>query len=251
VTDLTAIILTHNEERHLPDCLATLTWADERLVLDSGSTDRTVTIAREAGARIATHRFENYGRQRQHALTLATTSWVLFVDADERIPAPLATAIRDAIASEDAAAYWIARENYFWGHRLHGGGWWPDYQLRLLEVARCAYDPDQAVHEVARVDGPTAQLAPPMIHLNYDDLGEFRAKQRAYAELEAERRHAGGYWVRPRNLLLQPLREFRRRYVTLGGWRDGPTGLLLCSLMAWYELVTLQRVARLGPRTRR
>ncbi len=244
MTAITAVVLAHNEEAHLPDCLASLKWADEVLVLDSGSTDRTTAIARSAGARVGSHPFENYSRQRQHALSLVATPWVLFVDADERVPAALAAAVRQAAASGRAAGYWIPRHNYFWGHRMRGGGWWPDHQLRLLEVSRSRYDAIRAVHEVADVDGPTLRLSTPMVHLNYDDLAEFRAKQGEYARLEAERRRNLGQHPRRHHLVLQPLREFLRRYVDLGGWRDGPTGLLLCAFMAWYEFVTLREVSR-------
>jgi (heptosyl)LPS beta-1,4-glucosyltransferase len=279
---VTAVVLTLDEATHLPDCLASLAWADAVLVLDSGSRDATVAIARAAGAQVETHPFENYSRQRQHALALVTTPWVLFVDADERVTPDLAEEVRAAIGQPEPGAglsaeadppttssgvptaispagqpptgtvttspagHWIPRRNDFWGHWMQGGGWWPDRQLRLLRVDRVRYDPSRAVHEVAEVDGPTASLTHPLIHLNYASLAEFRVKQAAYARLEAERRLAEGRRVRPHNLLLQPWREFYRRYVTLEGWKDGGVGLAACGLMAWYELRALVGVWRGG-----
>ncbi len=250
---VTAVVLTLDEAVHLPDCLASLAWADGVVVLDSGSTDATVAIARAAGATVAHHPFENYSRQRQHALDLVPTPWVLFVDADERVPPALAAEIRAVVGGAGAgaagagqdrpAAYWIPRRNDFWGHRLRGGGWWPDHQLRLLRVGRVRYDPDRAVHEVAEVDGPAGRLAEPMVHLNYASRRELRAKQVAYARLEAARRLAAGAPVRPHHFVAQPLRELWRRFVTLGGWRDGPLGLELGLWMAWYELRALWLVA--------
>lgn len=254
---VTAVVLALDEALYLPDCLASLTWADELIVLDSGSTDGTLDIAHAAGARVVHHAFENYARQRQFALSLVATPWVLFVDADERVPAELAAELRAVVASlvrsaQDArssaaaqsssdapAAFWIPRRNVFWGHALRGGGWWPDRQLRLLRVDRVHYDPDQAVHELAVVEGATGALAEPMVHLNYASWGEFRTKQMAYARFEAQKRAARGEGVRARNLVLQPLREFRRRFVALGGWRDGLLGAGLCAWMAWVELRTL------------
>ena len=239
---ITAAVLTRDEEAHLPACLASLRWADEVLVLDSGSKDATVEVARAAGARTAHHAFQNFSLQRQHALGLVTTPWVFFVDADERVPPALAGEARAAVAADGADAYWVPRTNLFWGHPMRGGGWWPDHQLRLLRVERASYDPDRAVHEVAHVRGTASRLTQPLVHLNYASLAEFRAKQATYARLEAERRRAAGGRVRAHNLVLQPWREFWRRYVALAGWRDGPVGLTVCALMAWYEYATLRAV---------
>lgn len=240
---LTAVVLTLNEAVHLPDCLRSLrTLGASVLVLDSLSSDGTQDIARAAGARVVERAFVNYSRQRQAALALVDTPWLLFVDADERVSPALAAAVRAAIASPEAeapAAYWIARRNLFWGHPLRGGGWWPDHQLRLLRVERSRYDPQQAVHELAEVAGSVGRIDEPLLHLNYDSWAEFWSKQQAYARLEAGRRRAAERWPRPHHFLLQPLREFRRRFFSLGGYRDGLLGLGLCLAMAWAELRTL------------
>jgi len=244
---ITAVVLTRDEAEHLPECLASLGFADAVLVLDSESTDATRDIAQAAGARVVVHPFQNFSRQRQAALGLVETPWVLFVDADERVPPALAAEVRQAVVQGAAAGYWIPRANVFFGHRLRGGGWWPDHQLRLLEVARATYDPDRAVHEVAEVDGPTTRLSEPMVHLNYASWAEFRAKQRDYALLEADRRLAEGQRVRVQHLVTRPAREAWRRYVTLGGWRDGWLGVGLALSMAWYEgraLIALSRRTR-------
>ena len=241
---MTAVVLARDEARHLPDCLASLAWADALVVVDSGSTDGTPDVARAAGATVVYHAFENYSRQRQFALGLAATPWLLFVDADERVPAALAAEIRRSLATSAAAGFWLPRHNVFWGHRMRGGGWWPDYQLRLLRPDHAHYDPDRAVHEEAVVDGPTVRLTQPLLHLNYDSPRELWARQNTYARLEAQRRHATGWTRRRRQLLTMPTRAFWRRYVTLGGWRDGWTGLLVCGLMAWHEVEVLRQLAQ-------
>ncbi len=240
---LTAVVLTLNEAPHLPDCLRSLkALGCPVLVLDSCSQDGSQAIARAAGARVEERAFVNYSVQRQAALDLVTTPWLLFVDADERVSEALAAAVGRAIGRDDAAApaaYWIARRNDFWGHALQGGGWWPDHQLRLLRVARARYAPERAVHELAEVDGPLGRIDEPLLHLNYESWSEFWAKQRAYARLEAGRRRAAGLRPRPHHYLLQPLREFRRRFFTLGGYRDGLLGLRLCLAMGAAEGLTL------------
>lgn len=243
---ISAVVLTKDEEAHLGDCLRSLAWVDELLVLDSGSRDGTLRIARAAGARIEHRDFQNFSRQRQHGLTLASAPWVLFVDADERVPAELRDEILALLASGPVAAgYWIPRRNDFWGHRLRGGGWWPDRQLRLLRRDRARYAPTRAVHELAEVDGETGTLHAPLLHLNYASFAEFRAKQADYAHLEARRRADEGWPLRRRQLLGQPLRELYRRFIRLGGWRDGPTGLLLCAWMAVAEWQALRELGRL------
>ncbi len=241
---ITAVVLTLDEERHLPDCLASLAWCDRLLVLDSGSRDATPRIARETGAELVHHDFENYSRQRQYALGLVDSPWLLFVDADERVTPELAAEIRARAGSEDYAAWWIPRRNRVFGRELSGGGWWPDRQLRLLRPERARYDPDRAVHERAEVDGREGLLESPLLHINYERRDEFEAKQRAYAGLEARRRLAEGWRLRPRNFLLQPAREAWRRFVGLEGWRDGLLGLELALRMARFELRVLWRMFR-------
>jgi hypothetical protein len=242
---LAAIVLTCNEETHLPDCLASLIWADERIVLDSGSSDGTHRIAISHGARLKQHPFSHYADQRQFALGLTRQPWVFFVDADERVTPELAAEVQAAVEDESKAGWWVPRRNIFWGHVIRGGGWWPDYQLRLFRRDRASFARSTPVHEVADVSGALGQLQQPLVHLNYDSLAEFRARQRQYALLEARRRRDAGLTPKPHRLVLQPLREFMRRFVGLGGWRDGPRGGLLCGLMGYYEWLTWLELHRL------
>ncbi len=245
---LTIIVLTKNEERDLPVCLGSVADLGGRLlVLDSGSADRTVPIARAHDAEVRSRPFTGYASQRNAALALATTPWVLFLDADERLTAPGRAEIRATLvaAEDDAPApvgYWLPRHNDFFGRRVRGGGWWPDYQLRLLRVERARYDELREVHEIVLLDGPAARLCEPLIHRNYDSWGEFHAKQRAYAARHARDLARQGVRPRPWTYATMPLREFRRRYATLGAWRDGRLGFALAASMAWYEAASYRQV---------
>ncbi|MDW7981529.1 MAG: glycosyltransferase [Thermomicrobium sp.] len=244
---LTIIVLTLNEERHLPDCLQSVRGlARQVLVVDSGSTDRTVEIARAAGAEVVTRRFVDFPSQRNAALALAREPWVLFVDADERVSPALAREIRQAVATADdsVAGFWIPTQNWMWGKWIRGGGWWPDEHLRLLRVGRARYRADVAVHEVVELDGRAGRLAAPLVHLNYDARSEFVRKQVGYARLAARSLVAQGKRPRRRTYLGQPAREFWRRFVTLQGYRDGMDGLFLAASMAIATLVTWVLVAR-------
>jgi hypothetical protein len=231
---LCAIILTLDEERHLPDCLASVRWADEVLVFDSFSTDRTVALAREAGARVAQRAFDDYAGQRNAALQATGAEWVLFVDADERVPPALAEEIRQAI-TQSQAGWWIPRHNYLFGKLTLHAGWYPDYQLRLLRRAAARYDPARPVHELVLLEGESGHLTSPLIHHNYETVPEFIRKQASYARYEAERLRLEGIRARPHHLLSRPVRQFWWRFVTLSGWRDGLHGLRLSLLMGRFE----------------
>jgi hypothetical protein len=248
---LTAAVIARDEERMLNDCVQSLAFADERLVLvDAATRDRTRDIARELGARVEERVFDNFAAQRDAALALATGDWVLFVDADERVTPDLRREVLSSIERPGGyRGFWIPRHNYLLGRVIRYAGWFPDYQLRLLERGAAHFGPVRVVHEEAVVDGPVGHLSAPLVHLNYRNLGEFIAKQERYCPLAAQA------WVgrfgRPRRraLIGQPLREFWRRYVQLQGAREGVLGLVLSVLLAYYagKAVWLARRLTSGP----
>lgn len=246
--NLTAVVLTKNEERHIGDCLDSLDWAAERLVLDDFSIDATAEIAQARGATVIQHPFANFAEQRNAALEAAGTKWVLFVDADERVTPELASEVQRVVAyrGKDACSgWWVPRHNYMLGHRMRGGGWYPDHQLRLLLRDRARYDPDRPVHEVVMLEGREGYLQNVLIHYNYDSVAQFRQKTRRYTEFEAGILQEQGARVRARTYVSMPLREFWRRFVALAGYKDHVYGLLFCGLMAWYTFVTYRRLGKL------
>jgi Glycosyl transferase family 2 len=244
---LTAAIIARDEERHLPGCLDSIAFADERLVLVAAQTvDRSREVARLHGARLEERQFDNFAAQRDAALRMAQGEWVLFVDADERVSPALRDEVLSTIAEpRSARGFWIPRLNLLMGRVVRHAGWSPDYQLRLLERAAAHYDPARPVHELALVDGPVGQLREPLVHYNYTSLAEFIRKQQRYSSLEADRWLAMYGRPRLRAVIGQPLREFLRRYAVLEGYREGPLGLVLCALLAYYagKAVWLARAA--------
>lgn len=243
---LTVVVLTYNEAKHLPDCLASLAWAPEVLVFDSFSTDATAAIAQAAGARVAQRAFDHYAGQRQAALEAVDSEWVLFVDADERVPPALATEIQ-TVLGEARPGWWVPRHNYLFGRLTLHAGWYPDYQLRLLRRAAAHYDASRPVHELAILDSPLepGYLRQALIHLNYETVGEFVAKQAQYARYDASRLKLEGVRARPHKFIVQPLRQFYWRLVTLQGWRAGWHGLRLSGLMAYFEWQKYRELRRL------
>jgi len=246
--DLAAVVLTKNEERHIGDCLDSLAWADERVVFDDLSSDATVEIALARDARVISHALENFAAQRDAALRMVEATWILFVDADERVTPELAEEVRQAVSrtgEQSRAGWWIPRHNYMIGHRMRGGGWYPDPQLRLLRRDRARYDPARPVHEVVILDGEAGILQNALVHYNYDTVAQFRHKMGRYTVFEAEILYSEGIRARPWTYASQPLKEFWRRFVRLQGYRDHLYGLLFCGLMGWYRFLTYWRLREL------
>ena len=246
---VTVAIIAKNEARHLAAALASVTgWVNEVLVLvDAGTTDDTAAIAAAHGARVETAVWRGFPGQRNLALALATQPWVFFLDADERVEPALQDALRALVptAPLTLGGAWVPRHNVFFGRVLVGGGWYPDYQLRLVRRAVAHYDESRAVREVATVHGDTITLSAHLRHINIETFDELRRKQAEYARREAQTLHAAGRRLRGRNYIGAPLREFVLRYVTNGGWRDGWVGAVLAVVVAWYALQSFVLLGRI------
>jgi glycosyltransferase involved in cell wall biosynthesis len=248
LVSLTAAVIARDEESLLGDCLLSVAFADERLVLvDRATRDRTREVAHDHGARVEERAFDNFAAQRDAALGSARGDWILFVDADERVTPALREEVLAMVAEPGGRrGFWIPRHNYLLGHVVRHAGWFPDYQLRLLERGAAHFDPLRPVHEMALVDGPVGHLREPLVHFNYRSLGEFVEKQERYCPLEAERWLASYGRPRWRALIGQPVREFWRRYVQLAGYREGALGVVLSLMLAYYAGKAIW-LARLKP----
>jgi glycosyltransferase involved in cell wall biosynthesis len=248
MTKIIAAILTKNEARHIGDCIKSVHWADAIILEDSFSDDGTVQIAQDLGAKIFQNPFVNFAVARDNALKNARAlqgEWILFVDADERVTPELAREIRQVVKDSQAVGWWMPRYNIMWGHIMRGGGWYPDHQLRLMRIDAARYDPERQVHEIVMLDGQADYLKEHLIHYNYNSLAQFRFKQDRYIDFEAHILKEKGIRAKPWTYLTMPLREFRRRYFSLEGYKDGWVGLQVCGLMSWYMLVTYWRLQRL------
>jgi glycosyltransferase involved in cell wall biosynthesis len=225
------------------------------VLLDERTADATAAIAAAHGARVQSAPWRGFSAQRNRALDLCRHPWVLFLDADERVTPELAAEIRSLLAGEgqpeNSVGYQIPRHNLFFGRALRGGGWYPDYQLRLLRRDAARYDEARLVHEFPVLAGELGTLRGHLRHHNIDGLGELWAKQSAYAQAEARTLYAAGRRARWRNFIGAPARELWRRYVALGGWRDGLLGLFLCATLAWFEVVKFAMLRGIAAAARR
>lgn len=240
---LTAIILTLNEEAHVAACVGSLDWTDQVVVFDSFSTDQTVPLAEASGAVVLQSPFENYAQQRNAALAAVDTDWVFFVDADERATPELAQEIHDKIRHHTENAWYVPRHNIIFDKLTRGAGWYPDYQLRLFRHGCVTFE--RPVHETAVVQGATGYLENPLRHYNYRDKAHFQAKQNAYTTYDAGILYQQGQRIRAHNFVLQPLRQFWWRFTTLKGYSDGWHGLRLSAYMAYYEAKKYRKLAQL------
>lgn len=223
---LSAIIITRNEAAKIAECLDTLAFCDERIVVDSGSEDETVRIAREHGARVEHHAFEGFGAQKNFALSLASGEWVLSVDADERVSAALAAELMAALADGAADGYEMPRRSSFLGRAMRHSGWYPDYVLRLFRRERARFTND-IVHERVVCEGAVRRLKEPLLHHPVDRIEDALSRMDRYSSAGAEQMIASGRRVTFASGFLHGFWTFLRTYIFRAGFLDGREGLLL------------------------
>jgi glycosyltransferase involved in cell wall biosynthesis len=229
--ELSAIVITRDEAANIGACLDSLAFCDERIVVDCGSTDATVDIARQKGARVAFHEWSGFGAQKNYALSLATGTWVLSIDADERVTPALAAAIRAAIATGDADAFEFPRLSNFCGRPIRHSGWYPDYVLRLFRRGKAAFD-DVIVHERVICDGVVRRLRPPLLHDAMPRLEDALLRIDRYSTAKAQMIVAAGRKVSFLTGISHGLISFLRAYVLRAGFLDGAEGFLLAVVTA-------------------
>ncbi|CDM24916.1 glycosyltransferase family 2 protein [Castellaniella defragrans] len=244
---LSVIVITRNEAAHIGDCLDSVAFADEIIVLDSGSTDATREIARARGARVeVAPDWPGFGPQKNRALALATGDWVLSIDADERVTPELAGAIRQAIGAPAAEAYRIARLSNFCGRWIRHSGWWPDYVVRLFRREAGRFT-DAAVHERVEVRGRTGTLSGHFLHYPYATLEVFIDKINRYSTEAARAAFERGRRTTALGPFGHGLWTFVRHYVLRRGFLDGWQGLVLAGMAAtgsFYRYVKLYWLGR-------
>lgn len=232
---IAAVLIVKNEADNLAECLATLDWVDEIVVLDSGSTDNTQEVAEQAGARFFTNTpWPGFGPQRQVAQQHVKSEWVFWVDADERVTPELKQSILNALANPTAnTVYSIPRLSWVFGRFIRHCGWYPDRVLRLYPKALTQYD-DSLVHEKVQTPNGVAiqPLQGDLLHYTYDDLQHYLVKSAGYAAAWAEQRQAKGKSASISQGLLHGLGCFLKMYILKAGFLDGKQGLLISVLSA-------------------
>ena len=231
---LSVTIITHNEADMIENCLRSVAWADEIIVVDSGSDDDTVAICQRYTDKVTvTSDWPGFGKQKQRALDLATSDWVLSLDADEVLSEATQQAIQQAIQQPRYNAYRIRRQSYFLGKLIRYGDWRNDYQLRLFRRDKARFD-GAVVHENVIVSGDVGQIKVPMLHYTYDSLEELLDKLQRYSTAGAQQRFAQGKTASPLKAILKSWWAFWRHYLIKGGFMDGWRGLIIGRYIAHY-----------------
>jgi glycosyltransferase involved in cell wall biosynthesis len=245
---LSLCVITRDAAAQLADCLASVPFAGEIVIVDSGSRDDTVEIARRSGARVIEREWPGFGPQKNFAVGEAKHDWVLCLDADERLTPELAGAIRAALAACDnpgsPAAYTMARRNRFLGRWLAHGEGYPDWNIRLFDRRRARWT-DDPVHENVVAGGPVARLAGDLLHASAESLDAYITKQNRYTTLQAEAMHARGERAGAGKLVLSPLARFVRFYVVKLGFLDGIPGFVHIAIGCFNSFVKYAKLRAL------
>jgi glycosyltransferase involved in cell wall biosynthesis len=235
-------IITRDEGANIDACLASVAWADEVLVVDCGSTDRTVEIARGRGARVIVKDWPGYGAQKNFAAAEAANDWILSVDADERVTPELEGEIRATLAANPAGAgFRVPRVTWHLGRWIRTTDWYPDYQLRLYDRRRARWK-ERRVHESVTADGPVGQLKHDLQHYAYRDITHHHETMDRYTTLAAEDMYASGRRAGFVDLALHPPAAFLRNYVLRRGFTDGMPGLIISAMNAHYVFLKFAKL---------
>jgi glycosyltransferase involved in cell wall biosynthesis len=234
---LSAFIIALNQEAAIGECLASVSFADDIVVVDTGSTDRTVGIARGYTDRVFTASWQGFGRTKNYALDQTRGDWVFSLDTDERVPAALKDEILAVVQADGPfSGYRVPRKNYFCGRWIRHLGWYPDYTLRLFRRGQGRFR-NREVHEEVVVTGPVGTLATPLEHYSYNSVGEYVSRMDRYARLAAVELAKNGKRPYPGELVYRPFFAFLHLYLLRRGFLEGTTGYTLAVLMSLYKFL--------------
>lgn len=243
---ISAVVMTYNEESNIERCLSSLDFADEIVVLDSFSTDRTVEIAKRFTDRVSRREFTTPSEQRAASVELAAHDWVLVVDADEVVTGDLADQVRRVVQREEYEAYRVPRITYFLGKPIRNCGWYPDHVIRLMRKCKTTF-PYRVLHEAPEIDGRVGVLTGHIIHYSYTDFDQIVDKTVTYARAAARQKIIEGKRFQLSKLVFAPGLIFWKKYILKQGFRDGIRGFLISTMS---QIGTFLRYAMLWDMTR-
>lgn len=244
---ITATVIAFNEEKRIGAALASLDWADEIVVVDSGSADRTVEVASRFTDRVLHNPWPGYAAQKNHAAEAATHNWIFSLDADEVVTGSLAASIGELRErGPEAAGYRMSRVAWYIDRWVRHGGWYPDWQVRLYDRRQARFEGDH-VHESVRLPSRAGTLEGDIAHYTVDSLSDHHRRIDAYTTLAARDRAARGRRFSSLRAVCQPPVTFLQTYLLKQGFRDGAAGLAIAGFAAYYVFLREMKL-RLAPR---
>jgi glycosyltransferase involved in cell wall biosynthesis len=239
---LTVTVITKNESAHIAAALESVAWADETIVVDSGSTDDTVAIARSRATRVEVRDWPGYSAQKDYAAGLASNDWILSLDADERVTPELAAEIRALLEREPPArGYRMPRTTWYLGRWIRSTDWYPDYQLRLYDRRAGKWN-GRRVHESIELQGAPGVLRHTLQHYAYRNISDHLSTIDRYTTLAAGQWHAEGRRTNALEICVQPPLAFLRNYILRRGLMDGSAGLLVSMLNSYYVFLKFAKL---------
>jgi glycosyltransferase involved in cell wall biosynthesis len=243
---ISAIIITYNEEKNIRRCLSSVDWADEIVVVDSGSTDDTKKIASEFTQKVFDIKWEGFGKAKDFAKDKATYQWILSLDADEVVTEDLRKEIQSVIKSDKTFdGYYIPRRSNFLGKWIRHGGWYPDHVLRLFKKDKAKFN-HSMVHEKVEVEGKIGYLRNDLLHHTDPNFDHYLGKLNKYTSVGAEELFRNGKRAWFFDLIFRPLAVFLKMYFAKGGFLDGPHGLILAVSSAFHVFSKYVKLWHLG-----
>ncbi len=228
---LSVIIITKNEAANIHACLESVAWADEIIVVDSGSSDATVEICRELGAQVHVHDWPGFGTQKNRALSYATHEWVFSIDADERVTAELQAQLIKAMGDDSKDGFYVPRLSQFCGRFIRYSGWYPDYVLRLFKRTKGRFS-DDMVHERVILEGTEGRLSSPLLHYSYLNKADVQRKTEQYASAGAMQMFENGKVASFADAPVRAGWAFVRTYCLRLGFLDGIAGFNIARMNA-------------------
>ena len=242
---LSVIIITKNEEHNIRRCLDSVKWADEIILIDSQSTDKTVEIAMGYGAKIYSPEWRGYGPAKQEGVKKATGEWILSIDADEEVTPELAEEIKKTLKAENSYnGYLINRHTNFLGKWINHCGWYPDYLLRLFRKESGNFN-DALIHEKVEINGKTRELKAELLHYSYPNLETYLERFNRYTTLGAEVAFAKGKKARNFDIVFRPFVSFIDHFITHQGFQDGLEGFIISVLSSMAVMVKYVKLRHL------
>ncbi len=233
---LSVTVITFNEEKNIRGCLESVRWADELVVVDSGSSDSTLDICREYTDRLFTEAWRGYGRQKNLAADKAANPWILNIDADERVTKGLKQEIEGLFEKgTELDGFYMPRKSFFLGKWIKHGGWYPDYNLRLFKKGKGRFV-ERDVHETVELDGRAGYLKKPIEHYTYNSISDYLLRMDRYSTLAAGELKKKGRSINISDIIIRPHATFLKMYILKKGFLDGYRGLILSALYSAYTL---------------